>query len=75
MNNRLSLFLKLPVLAAMIALAGCDPNAHNADTIKVGAIVELTGDMPAVGASSRNAAQLAVAEINGAGGIEIGGKT
>lgn len=74
MNDRLSLLLTPPLLAVMIALAGCDSSAQKADTIKVGAIVELTGDMPAVGASSRNAAQLAVAEINGAGGIDIGGK-
>ena len=78
MNTRLSLFLKLSVLAAMIVLAGCDSSdqkgAQKDDTIKVGTIVELTGDMPAVGASSRNAAQLAVAELNAAGGIDIGGK-
>jgi branched-chain amino acid transport system substrate-binding protein len=64
----------LPLLALTIALAGCDSSTRQAETIKVGAIVELTGDMPAVGASSRNAAQLAVAEINSAGGIDIGGK-
>jgi branched-chain amino acid transport system substrate-binding protein len=78
MNTRLSLFLKLSVLAAMIVLAGCDSSdqkgAQKDDTIKVGTIVELTGDMPAVGAPSRNAAQLAVAELNAAGGIDIGGK-
>ena len=37
-------------------------------------IAELTGDMPAVGASCRNAAEMAVREINAAGGIDIGGK-
>lgn len=74
MNDRLSLYLMLPLLALTIALAGCDSSTRQAETIKVGAIVELTGDMPAVGASSRNAAQLAVAEINSAGGIDIGGK-
>ena len=74
MKKRLALFLTLPVLAALIALAGCDSNAHKEHTVKVGVIVELTGDMPAVGASSRNAAQLAVATLNGAGGIDIGGQ-
>jgi len=37
-------------------------------------IAELTGSIPAVGASCRNAALLAAKEINDAGGIEMGGK-
>ena len=43
-------------------------------TVKIGLIAELTGDVPAVGASCKNGAELAVKEINGAGGIEINGK-
>src|SRR5512134_831744 len=42
------------------------------ETIKVGVIAELTGDMPAVGASCRNAAEVAVKEINDAGGLPVG---
>jgi branched-chain amino acid transport system substrate-binding protein len=42
-------------------------------TVKIGLIAELTGDIPAVGASCRNAAQMAVDEINEAGGIDVGG--
>ncbi|HOB62701.1 MAG TPA: ABC transporter substrate-binding protein [Candidatus Competibacteraceae bacterium] len=41
-------------------------------TIKLGVIAELTGDMPAVGASCRNAAELAVKEVNAAGGLQVG---
>jgi len=41
-------------------------------TIKLGVIAELTGDMPAVGASCRNAAEMAVKEINAAGGLKVG---
>jgi len=40
----------------------------------VGGIGELTGDIPAVGASFKNAAEMAVQEINDAGGLEVGGK-
>ena len=74
MKQPLSLFLHLLVLAVAIALVGCGARGPKEDTIKIGAIVELTGDMPAVGASSRNAAELAVAALNRAGGITIAGK-
>jgi branched-chain amino acid transport system substrate-binding protein len=73
-KKHLSLFLNLLVLSAAIALVGCGARAPKDKTIKIGAIVELTGDMPAVGASSRNAAELAVAALNRAGGITIAGK-
>ncbi len=42
--------------------------------LRVGVIAEITGDMPAVGASCRNAAKMAVDEANAAGGLEAGGK-
>ena len=61
------------LLSVICMLIGCGDNKQQ-DTIKVGLIVELTGDMPGVGASSKNAAQLAVNEQNSAGGISIGGK-
>jgi branched-chain amino acid transport system substrate-binding protein len=73
MKNRLCLFLTLP-LAALIVFAGCNPERSNANTIKIGAIVELTGEMPAVGTSSRNAAMLAVEKLNDAGGIVVAGR-
>ncbi|MFO1421399.1 MAG: ABC transporter substrate-binding protein [Candidatus Competibacteraceae bacterium] len=41
-------------------------------TLKLGVIAELTGDMPAVGASCRNAAEMAVKEVNAAGGLQVG---
>ncbi|MDD5232425.1 MAG: ABC transporter substrate-binding protein [Syntrophales bacterium] len=60
------------LLAAAVAFTGCGKS--DSDSIKVGVIAELTGDVPAVGASCRNAAEMAVKELNDAGGIEIGGK-
>ncbi|HEY4692744.1 MAG TPA: ABC transporter substrate-binding protein [Bellilinea sp.] len=59
------------IIASML-LAACGGGAQ-ANVIKVGVIAELTGDIPAVGASCKNAAELAVKEINDAGGIDIGG--
>jgi branched-chain amino acid transport system substrate-binding protein len=61
-------------LFAAVVVAGCGERARDDDVIRIGAIVEQTGDMPAVGASSRNAAELAVSELNAAGGIMIAGK-
>lgn len=44
------------------------------DPVKVGLVVELTGDIPAVGLSSQQGAELAAKEINDAGGLQIGNK-
>ena len=57
------------VLVALGA-AGCGEKAPS--TIRVGVIAELTGDMPAVGESCKKAAQLAVKEMNDAGGVQVG---
>jgi branched-chain amino acid transport system substrate-binding protein len=67
-----ALFLLL-LLIASTTLAACG-GAAGGDTIRVGGIGELTGDIPAVGASFKNAAEMAVQEINDAGGLEVGGK-
>jgi len=51
---------------------GCQKSSDS--TVKIGLIAELTGDIPAVGASCKNAAELAAKEINDAGGITVAGK-
>lgn len=65
------------VLVALLVfsalLVGCAPTGGE-QTIKVGVVAELTGDIPAVGASCKNAAEMAVQEINDAGGLEVGGR-
>ncbi|MEI6610257.1 MAG: ABC transporter substrate-binding protein [Deltaproteobacteria bacterium] len=53
-------------------VSGC--GGGDSSNIKIGLIAELTGDVPAVGASCKNAAELAVAEVNNAGGIQLGDK-
>ncbi|AGW14379.1 ABC transporter substrate-binding protein [Megalodesulfovibrio gigas] len=45
-----------------------------ADSIKLGFNIPLTGDIPDVGQSSKNAAEMLKAKINGAGGVDIKGK-
>ncbi|MRR17179.1 MAG: ABC transporter substrate-binding protein [Deltaproteobacteria bacterium] len=55
-----------------LGVFGC--SKEDSSQIKIGLIAELTGDIPAVGASCKKAADLAVQEINDLGGIELGGK-
>jgi len=65
------------VLFGILVIAGLLLTAcggGGGDTIKIGVVAELTGDIPAVGASCKNAAELAVKEVNDAGGLEVGGK-
>ena len=73
MSHRRSLQLRALRTAvaglALLSLAGCKAKEP---TVKVGLNVELTGEMPAVGASSRNGAQLFADQVNGAGGVQVG---
>ncbi|HLA25142.1 MAG TPA: ABC transporter substrate-binding protein [bacterium] len=65
----------LPVfLVAILAvwMLGCQRAAST--TISIGLNVELTGSIPVVGESSRNGAELAIKEINDAGGLDIAGR-
>jgi branched-chain amino acid transport system substrate-binding protein len=56
---------------ALVGVFGC---AKGEETIKVGLNVELTGEMPAVGASSQSGAELFVEQVNKAGGLQVGDK-
>ena len=62
----------LALLAAVsfpLVLSGC--GRPDADTVKVGMNIELTGDIPAVGASSKNAAELFFDQLNEKGGVTL----
>ena len=59
----------LIILLLIISWGICGCSKDDSSQIKVGVIAELTGDIPAVGASCKNAAELAVREINDNGGI------
>ena len=72
MKKGLLLFSFL-IIASML-FSACGTGGGGAEKVKVGLIAELTGDIPAVGASCKNAAEMAVAAINDAGGLEINGK-
>ena len=60
------------ILLVILSLGICGCSREDSSRIKVGVIAELTGDIPAVGASCKNAAEMAVAEINDRGGIQLG---
>ncbi|HEY5792142.1 MAG TPA: ABC transporter substrate-binding protein [Chthoniobacterales bacterium] len=60
------------MVVAIVGLASCGPSGPAG--VKIGLNVELTGEMPAVGASSKNAAELFVEQANAAGGVPVGDK-
>jgi branched-chain amino acid transport system substrate-binding protein len=59
---------------ALAVLAAAGPMAVGAQTIKVGAVVPLTGRYGGGGAQVRAGYELAVEQINAAGGVSVGGK-
>ena len=69
--KRLSLVV-LVIMLLSVVLGACQPAAPT--TIKIGLNAELTGSIPVVGESNKNAAEMAVKEVNDAGGLEVGGK-
>lgn len=74
MKKRILLLNLIVALALLFSACAPAGGSGAGDVIKVGGIGELTGDIPAVGASFKNAAEMAVADINNAGGLDVGGK-
>lgn len=68
----LLLFPVLCVTGLVVFGTGCKKSGPE---LKIGVIAELTGDIPAIGNSAKRAAELAVGEINEAGGVEVAGTT
>ena len=68
------------VPAFLLLLAGCTPAAAPPQAapapseLKVGAVLPLTGAFSASGGYFQQAYQLATDEVNGAGGLDVGGK-
>ena len=61
--------LLFPAALAAVLLSGCAPKAADPDTIRVGEFASLTGKEAAFGQSSHKGTQLAIEEINAAGGV------
>ena len=63
--------MKRSLLLSCLLLAAS--SAWAADTIKIGFNIPLTGDIPKVGEMSKDAGEMLKADINGAGGLDVGG--
>ncbi len=70
-------FLALTIVAAflMVGWTMTTPTPAAARTIVIGLNIPLTGDIPKVGESSKNAAEMWLSDIKKAGGLKVGGKT
>jgi len=67
--------LSVAVIASLIlalVMFACGPEAPK--TIKVGINAPITGDIPKVGEGTKYAAQMWLADINAAGGLDVGGQ-
>ena len=81
MRKSLLGLLSLAVLFSLaMALSGCGekeqapaPKKALESVIKIGFPIPLTGDIPDVGESTRNAAEMIRKQVNDAGGLEVGG--
>ncbi len=58
----------------VVALVFSPSASSQAQTIKIGLNIPLTGDIPKVGEGSKFAAQMWLEDIEAAGGLEVGGK-
>jgi len=63
--------LRLLALLPLLVLAGCKPTAQE---LKIGVSAPMTGDISAIGQSTKNAIAIAQDEINAGGGIKVGDK-
>ncbi|MEN6620629.1 MAG: ABC transporter substrate-binding protein, partial [Smithella sp.] len=68
MKRFFTIFMLILVLSLMLATF---VSAAGPEKITIGVNAELTGSVPVVGESCKNAAELAVKEINDAGGLDI----
>jgi branched-chain amino acid transport system substrate-binding protein len=66
------MFKLIALLAAFafpLLVTGC--GGSDPDAVKIGMNLEMTGDIPAVGASSKNAAELFFSQLNEKGGVTL----
>src|SRR5438034_5954049 len=62
------------VMVAVVLAFGLGPTVAAAQTIKVGAVVPLTGRYGGGGAQVRAGYEIGVEHVNAAGGVDVGGK-
>ncbi len=69
-NRFLSIIVVLSVLLASYGATSINPARAETTTIRIGSLYPLTGDLAKLGEENKNGLQLAVDEINAAGGIK-----
>jgi branched-chain amino acid transport system substrate-binding protein len=62
-------------MAFAVALFSAAPALHAQEDLKIGAIGSLSGGGTAWGLATQRGAQMAIDEVNAAGGLKVGGKT
>ncbi|UIJ37179.1 ABC transporter substrate-binding protein [Desulfobaculum bizertense] len=67
--------MKRVLLIALVLLFATAGMARAAESIRIGFNIPLTGDIPKVGESSRNAAEMLKEDINSKGGLLVGDKS
>ncbi len=65
----MKIFPSIAGVLAVVLIAAC---GGGKPSVKIGLNTELTGEMPAVGASSKNAAELFASQVNADGGLQVG---
>lgn len=73
MKKRSIVSLALAAALMIVPMAGCTKSEGNGDTVKIGGLAPLTGEVSQYGKAVDNAVKLAVKAINEKGGI-LGGK-
>jgi branched-chain amino acid transport system substrate-binding protein len=74
MKERQQYILIALFFVAAFLVASCAGAAPTTSTLKIGINAPLTGDIPKVGEGTKYAAQMWLADIQKAGGLDIGGK-
>ena len=74
--RRVSILFSVMILGCFFVLGGQGEysRADASDTLTLGFVIPLTGDIPKVGESSRHAAEMLREEIMAQGGLEVGGE-
>jgi len=65
---------RVGILAALLVTAGFTSPARAQDEVRIGAVLPVTGKESKIGGAYKQATELAVKEVNDAGGLDVGGK-
>ncbi|WLW60520.1 ABC transporter substrate-binding protein [Achromobacter aegrifaciens] len=66
--------MRYPIILAGLVALGAASAAQGQETLKLGALVTLSGAGAAWGQGMKNAAEVAADQVNEAGGLDVGGK-